>query len=1004
MSGDARNGSDRGEAGEGRDEALDADARVGRYRVLEPLSGGLLLSYYLARDERDGSDVALGVFHPRTLRDTGLTRRLRQLHRRLEGVRDEAIPRMLDTGQTNERHYVVYEAIEGESLANYFAQAASPGGGCPEDSVTRIGASLLGAIGRAHESGVRHGDLHSEVVFVRSDLSVQVLGFGLKEALGTELFESIVSASVSPLVASVSEGTVNSFDALSPEHRRGASEDGRVDFYAAGVLAYWLLTGNHPGRKEMVRPSAIVDDAGRAWDAFLFKCLESDPDQRYQSAAGALHGLRSTERFGESEGANLIERQIERLPVPREVAARGAFASSVYRLSIIGVVGLTLVGFAAYFLQVAFTEPEAYEPRRALEAHDARPPDLVLRLSPPRARVQLVGYDDSFITSEGRLALNVMPGRYELRVSAPDHETREFAATIDPETTVERTVRLEPKWIDFRVKTLAGVSVSVVDEAGERTRLGATGEDGTLHVKEGLFAGKYTVALSKPGYREKRLPGQRLTAGEPTVARASLEPLPATLRIRSEPSGARVLLNGSPMGRTPVEVEAPAKQTVRVQLRREGFRPVEQRLTPAPNAEKTLDFGVLERKAGRIRLTVEARGETPPASVLDELRLAVGGRTLAAEPEVERELPPGEYRLAIRHPAYSAPSREVEIRDRETTEVEVDLKPLPAYVRLDMPDAFDPAIALNGRDVEAKQGRVEVPVDEEAAIRLRIPDHLTMTRRFELGPGETATWDVVPERIPGPERGSAWTVPYVGIDFAWIPAGETTLGSPSKQPGRLPNEGPRTKLVLTRGFWMSRTEITQAAYQAVTGENPASFRGEDKPVERVTWHEARAFCDALTRREREGERLPEGHVYRLPTEAEWEYAARGGASTPFWFGASANAEAGNFSGVYPRDSQSLVVPEDRYGTMPVGAFEANPFGLYDVHGNVREWTLDRYNGRLPGDRWVDPAPREEGRDIAARGGSWQTDAARARSAARTRFSPTTRSSAIGFRVVLAPER
>ena len=160
----------------------------------------------------------------------------------------------------------------------------------------------------------------------------------------------------------------------------------------------------------------------------------------------------------------------------------------------------------------------------------------------------------------------------------------------------------------------------------------------------------------------------------------------------------------------------------------------------------------------------------------------------------------------------------------------------------------------------------------------------------------------------------------------------------------------------------------------------------------------------MTRFEHAAGRLPKGYVYRLPTEVEWEYAARAETTTPFYFGDQADASMGHFRGVYPEAREDgLRTPPGWYGTATVGRYQPNAYGLYDVHGNVREWTLDRYNGRLPGGELVDPEPRTAGDRIVVRGGGWEDSAARARSAVREEISPDVESNAVGFRVVLAPD-
>jgi len=321
-----------------------------------------------------------------------------------------------------------------------------------------------------------------------------------------------------------------------------------------------------------------------------------------------------------------------------------------------------------------------------------------------------------------------------------------------------------------------------------------------------------------------------------------------------------------------------------------------------------------------------------------------------------------------------------------------------------MDAAFEPTVRLNQREVEMKAGRVAIPALEPVEFELSIPNYLTMVRTFELSPNEAVVWKVDPTPIPGPEVGKDWTMPYLNHAFSWIPAGSYTMGSPPREEGRLPNEGDTTRVNLTKGFWAGTFEVDQAAYREVMGKNPSGFAGARLPVDTVTWEEASAFCLLLTSTERKAGRLPEGYVFRLPTEAEWEYAARAGTETPFHFGQQADATMGNFRGVYPRDLDGGQRVSDSYGTEPVGSYASNAFGLYDVHGNVSEWTLDAYNGRLPGGSLVDPDPRTGGRRYTLRGGSWEDFAVRVRSAARVDARMDTESNAIGFRVFLAPEK
>ena len=246
-------------------------------------------------------------------------------------------------------------------------------------------------------------------------------------------------------------------------------------------------------------------------------------------------------------------------------------------------------------------------------------------------------------------------------------------------------------------------------------------------------------------------------------------------------------------------------------------------------------------------------------------------------------------------------------------------------------------------------------------------------------------------------------MPYLSINMLWIDSGSLSMGSALTEQARLPTEGPRTTMTISQGFWMSKYEVTQIEYLKVMGEKPSKFRGSNHPVERVTWDKAMAFCQKVTEQEEKGGRLPEEFVYRLPTEAEWEYACRAGTETPFAFGDRANPDQGNFKGGYPREyAETLRISDEIYGTREIGQYDPNAWGLYDMHGNVSEWCYDRFNSRYPGGIKVDYAGPETGTDRVLRGGGWEDFAHRCRSSSRNRLNPGTINASSGFRFVLAP--
>jgi len=225
-----------------------------------------------------------------------------------------------------------------------------------------------------------------------------------------------------------------------------------------------------------------------------------------------------------------------------------------------------------------------------------------------------------------------------------------------------------------------------------------------------------------------------------------------------------------------------------------------------------------------------------------------------------------------------------------------------------------------------------------------------------------------------------------GLEMLWVDPGTFLMGSPVSEPEREPDET-QHEVTLTRGYWLGQYEVTQALYEEVMGVNPSQFKGPDLPVEKVSWNDTVAFIQKLNQRELDAGRLPEGFVYSLPTEAQWEYACRAGTTTAYSFGATITPAQAN-----SKDS-------GLHKTTEVGSYPANAWGFHDLHGNVFEWTADWY-GNYPTGAVNDPVGAETGSFRVARGGSWDSRAWFARSADRYGRGPVFRNGALGFRLSL----
>ena len=233
--------------------------------------------------------------------------------------------------------------------------------------------------------------------------------------------------------------------------------------------------------------------------------------------------------------------------------------------------------------------------------------------------------------------------------------------------------------------------------------------------------------------------------------------------------------------------------------------------------------------------------------------------------------------------------------------------------------------------------------------------------------------------VPLPESADS-----IGMKFKLIPAGTFTMGDASGEDEETPHE-----VTLTKPFKMGVHEVTQAQYEQVMGVNPSRFKGADNPVENVSWDDAVEFCRRLS--ELPAEKAA-GNVYRLPTEAEWEYACRAGTTTKYSFGDD-ESELGDYAWYGVNSDQK---------THPVGSKKPNAWGLYDMHGNVWEWCQD-WEEDYPSGSVTDPSGATSGSFRVFRGGRWGHPAVNCRSATRGRTKPSFRYyGSLGFRVSLSP--
>jgi formylglycine-generating enzyme required for sulfatase activity len=458
----------------------------------------------------------------------------------------------------------------------------------------------------------------------------------------------------------------------------------------------------------------------------------------------------------------------------------------------------------------------------------------------------------------------------------------------------------------------------------------------------------------------------------------------------SQPAGAMVEIDGQPIGETPCSralipgVYQVGIKKVRYVAHTQTLE-VRARTSPAVSTVLTPDFGWI---------TVESEPAGLPVTI-DE-------KSVGQTPLTAMEIDTGPHDILVNAENYHAEGRRVVIDRGEREVVRVTPVPRNGGLKVLATDTHGNAVAAR-----VKIGGIEVGRAYQPITLMRGKHRVIVESEESSWTGEAVVEEA---RITDLAVKLDSKMPPVGAAnssgaaprMVNIPAGGFTMGSPTSEENRDSDES-QHRVEITQGFYLSATEVTQAQYELVMGSNPSNFKGVDRPVEKVSWRDAVQYCNKLSAREGlspayliSGTSVTwdaRSNGYRLPTEAEWEYACRAGTTTAYCTGGSEAdlARAGWYSGNAGSE------------THPVGKKLPNAWGLYDMHGNVWEWCWDWY-GEYGSGTQRDPQGAADGSYRVFRGGFWSYDAGRCRSAFRNWDIPSSADYNLGFRVARSSAR
>ena len=377
------------------------------------------------------------------------------------------------------------------------------------------------------------------------------------------------------------------------------------------------------------------------------------------------------------------------------------------------------------------------------------------------------------------------------------------------------------------------------------------------------------------------------------------------------------------------------------------------------------------------------------------------------------ELSTGSHRVQVKKKGYTTYRTDVAVSTGRTASLEAWLteqgpRTGRLYVNTDPSDA---RVRVLNIQPKFQQGMTLSPGDYH--LEVSAAGHGKQTRWVKLSAGEdkrvsfilsSSQASVAPiVSIPSSTASPKSRITNsLGMEFVYIQPGTFMMGqSDVEKQALIKQVGEKNykkwytdetlhRVTLTRGYYLQTTEVTQGQWKQVIGGNPSHFRncGNDCPVEKISWNDAKTFIQKLNQKEGTDK-------YLLPTEAEWEYAARAGTQTPFFFGDRLSTNQANYCGYPPMPGCSKG--QYREKTVAVGSFSTNAWGLYDMHGNVWEWCQDRY-GPYPSGLAIDPQGPNSGGLRVSRGGGWNDNVRYCRSATRSRFAVVPRYDGLGFRL------
>ena len=575
---------------------------------------------------------------------------------------------------------------------------------------------------------------------------------------------------------------------------------------------------------------------------------------------------------------------------------------------------------------------------------------------------------------EGYLPLEVSFQDYDI---GPLEPKTVYLLTISGVTNgkEQEPVRTKTGWIILDSEP-SGASVYINDEFVGNTPLS--------NYKQAY--GTYQYRLESPNYH----PATgiiELNAGR-FAQKVVLKPAFGSISVKSSIAGAKIVLDGKQTGKqTPATLKEIPSGSHTISLQMDKYAPRQQEVI------------VEDGQTANVTLTLDARFARIAINSLDGAEIYSNGKLLG-KGRISEDMMEGYYDLEARLNHHKSVTKQIQVVAGQAQDI--TLNPIPKYGSLDITSTpYDANITIDGKAYGKTPMTVEHLLEGEHHVVLSLEGYTKEARDVRINEKESASLEVVFSK-EGPviktididnaptKRGvETFTVNGVSFKMICVESGSFTMGATSEQGSDADSDEKPTHPVTLSTYYIGETEVTQELWQAVMGSNPSHFSGAKRPVECVSWNDCQDFITKLNAKT--------GRKFRLPTEAEWEFAARGGTKSRGYKYAGSNT-IGNVAW-YWDNIPSQSSGNTGYGTQNVATKQANELGLYDMSGNVWEWCQDWY-GSYSNSSQTNPTGPNSGHYRVYRGGSWYYLARRCRVSSRPDFTPSNRNDYLGLRLAL----